>query len=62
MLVGGPLCDVVVLVVAVVGAAAVAVVCQLVSQYKYLFALFFLYALKCVVSKKLGQCCDLTLS
>lgn len=43
MLVGGPLCDVVVLVVAVVGAAAaaVAVVCQLVSQYKYLFALFF---------------------
>lgn len=62
VLVGGPLCDVVfVVVVAVDGAAAVAVVCLPVSQYKYLFVLF-LYALKCVVSKKLGQCCDLTLS
>lgn len=40
VLVGGPLCDVV-FVVTLVGAAAVAVVCLLVSQYKYLFALFF---------------------
>lgn len=44
VLVGGPLCDVVfvvVVAVVVVGAAAVAVVCLPVSQYKYLFALFF---------------------